>query len=105
MTREERFKEIRYFQLSLCSWLRDPNANLLNVAIERIQSLTAEPLEAEVKLYKELAQAHEKYIDVLNDEINGLIGLAIAHGWKSRNVERGELCRATINALKAQLKT
>jgi hypothetical protein len=45
---------------------------------------------------EEIIQAYKEYIDVLNDEINDLIGIAHVHGFKSRNIVRGELARKKI---------
>lgn len=46
--------------------------------------------------------AYENYIAVLNDEINDLVGLAYVHGWRSRNVERGEEARKRIAELQSK---
>jgi hypothetical protein len=48
-----------------------------------------------------IEQAYENYISVLVDEINDLIGMASIHGWKSRNVERGEQARQEIQRIKS----
>jgi hypothetical protein len=48
---------------------------------------------------EEIIQAYKEYIDVLTDEINDLIGSAYVHGFRSRNVVRGELARAKIEQL------
>jgi hypothetical protein len=47
-----------------------------------------------------IGQAYESYINVLLDEINDLVGAASVHGWRSRNVERGEQARQEIQKLK-----
>lgn len=52
----------------------------------------------------DLMVAYDEYINLLNDEINSLIGIASVHGWKSQNVEQGKECRDRIAQFKASLK-
>jgi len=49
-----------------------------------------------------LQTAYEDYIDLLEDELKDLSGLAYAHGYKSPRVEQGEICRNKIKELKDQ---
>ena len=46
----------------------------------------------------DLADAYEKYIVLLNAEINELLGIAMAHGWQSSRVEEGNQARERITA-------
>lgn len=48
---------------------------------------------------EKLVESYKKYVDLLNEEINSLIGVASVHGWRSRNVEAGQNCRAEIESL------
>lgn len=53
--------------------------------------------ESEVE---ELINAYENYLNVLNDELNDSVSMASVHGWKSRNIDRGEEARRRISAAK-----
>lgn len=70
----------------------------------RVAKATARALEASAeeaqKWVDEQAAAYEEYIALLEEEINEIEGVAIAHGWKSTRVEAGEKARAKIAALK-----
>ncbi len=45
---------------------------------------------------EKLKEAYEEYIQLLDDEIKDLLGLAELHGWKSSRVEQGEKAREKI---------
>ena len=45
-----------------------------------------------------LDELHLEYERLLIDEIESLIGLAISHGWQSRNAVKGAKCRAKLKA-------
>jgi len=49
---------------------------------------------------REIFEAYDAYIELLGEEIDSLMGLAISHGWQSSKVEAGEKCRAGIQSLK-----
>jgi hypothetical protein len=53
-------------------------------------------MKAEAEKSDGIISAYENYLKVLNDEINDLISIAVIHGWKSRNIERGEQARKAI---------
>jgi len=65
-----------------------------------------------MKTDKEIESAFEKrkkwfidrigkriYISLLNEEINGLVGIAYVRGWKSNLVEQGKQARERIESL------
>jgi len=52
---------------------------------------------------EELIFRYEDYIQLLGGEIEELIPLAIAHGWKSTRAEGGEKCREKIKSLKSKI--
>lgn len=47
-----------------------------------------------------IKNVYEEYVKILGEEIDGLVGIAHVHGWKSRNVERGNELRAKIEEAK-----
>ena len=47
----------------------------------------------------------EDYIKLLGEEINGLMGLAISHGWTSTKYEEAKRIRKEIQDLKDQEKS
>lgn len=47
-----------------------------------------------------LSAAYERYIDMLVAELNEVVPLAAAHGWKTSRKEAGENARAEIEELK-----
>lgn len=55
--------------------------------------------------YRSLVESLDKYIGILNDEINTLIPLAHAHGWRSGLVERGIVVRELIDRARKLLET
>lgn len=57
-----------------------------------------------VKLMEEMIEAYGEYVRLLNDELNEVVGLAHAHGWKSTRVEDGRRCRSKIDALLSQAR-
>ncbi len=52
---------------------------------------------------KELIQAYVEYIELLGEELKSMSGLVVAHGWKSKLVEKGEVCRKNIAYLEHKL--
>ncbi len=48
----------------------------------------------------ELFKAYDEYIELLNAELNGLVGIAVVHGWHSTRYEQGVVCRQRIKELK-----
>ena len=40
-----------------------------------------------------MIEKQREYIAVLNEELNGLVGMASVHGWKSNLVEQGKKLR------------
>lgn len=53
-----------------------------------------------IKLFK----VYEKYIKLLDEELNELGGTAFIHGWKSSRVDKGTACRKKIKSLKKELE-
>ena len=65
--------------------------NLTNQIIDQKKKIK------QIKIQKELlVDAYEKYIEILNEELNGLVGLAYVHGWRSTLVEAGREARENI---------
>lgn len=54
-----------------------------------------------VKTLKEVCGVYDKYIDLLNDELNELEAPAFGWGWKSTRYEQGIKCRQNISNLKS----
>lgn len=52
----------------------------------------------------ELVAAYDRYIAVLDAELNELVPLAYAHGWRSTRYEIGKRCRADIKAAKEKMR-
>jgi hypothetical protein len=46
-----------------------------------------------------MIETQKQYIDLLNEEINGLVGMAAVHGWKSSLVEKGIYLRAVMSSI------
>uniref|UniRef100_A0A6M3JEX1 Uncharacterized protein n=1 Tax=viral metagenome TaxID=1070528 RepID=A0A6M3JEX1_9ZZZZ len=46
-----------------------------------------------------LTEAYSEYVQLLDNEINGLVPLAFVHGWKSTRYEEGIMLRAKIKAV------
>ena len=49
---------------------------------------------------KDIVDAYEEYLKVLNAELSELYSLAHVHGWRSSRVEDGKACREKIAKLK-----
>jgi hypothetical protein len=50
---------------------------------------------------EELIEVYEKYINLLNEELNELVSVAYIHGWKSKRVEEGQRLRDEIDKVKS----
>lgn len=46
-----------------------------------------------------MIEKQKEYINLLNEEINGLIGMASVHGWKSNLVEQGIKLRQEMDEI------
>jgi hypothetical protein len=46
-----------------------------------------------------MIEKQKEYIAVLNEELNGLVGMASVHGWKSNLVEQGKKLRDEMDLL------
>lgn len=60
-------------------------------------------MEEYIKLQAILIQLYKEYVRLLGEEINNLAGLAFVHGWKSTNVEQGNVLQQ-IQKVNKQLK-
>ena len=49
---------------------------------------------------RQLVKVQDAYIAALIDELNEVVGLAAAHGWKSSRVEAGNIFQAEIARLR-----
>jgi hypothetical protein len=58
--------------------------------------------DAKIKAMSALQNAYEEYIKLLGEELNDLVGLASAHGWRSSRFEAGKELREKIAKLKKQ---
>lgn len=43
-----------------------------------------------------IKKAYEEYVKMLGEEIDSLVGIAFVHGWKSKNIKRGDELRAKV---------
>lgn len=57
-----------------------------------------ERIEIMERAFKMIEKQNE-YIALLNEEINGLVGMASVHGWKSNLVKQGEKLRLEISLI------
>ena len=46
-----------------------------------------------------MIEKQKEYIELLNQELNGLVGMASVHGWKSQLVEQGIKLREEMRLL------
>lgn len=46
-----------------------------------------------------MIEKQKEYISLLNEELNGLVGMASVHGWKSSLVEQGKKLRDEMSFL------
>ena len=46
-----------------------------------------------------MIEKQKEYISLLNEELNGLVGMASVHGWKSSLVEQGKKLREEMSFL------
>ncbi len=53
---------------------------------------------------KKLDELHLEYEALLVEEIENLLGLGMAHGWKSKNVENGIKMRAKLVKAGSKIK-
>lgn len=83
----------------------DGMADSQELSMERIRDLIAAEGElGDLRTCAEkLAGAYDKYTALLIEELNDVVDLAAAHGWKSSQYEAGEQCRKEIAELKANL--
>ncbi len=59
-----------------------------------------EALEAENERLRASDAIRQKYIVLMGDEMDELIGLAYVHGWRSTRADEGKQIRAELEALK-----
>lgn len=57
-----------------------------------------ERIEIMERAFKMIEKQNE-YIALLNEEINGLVGMASVYGWKSNLVKQGEKLRLEISLI------
>ncbi len=50
----------------------------------------------------QLVTLYKKYVQLLTDELNEVVGMAALHGWKSTRAERGQVLREEIEAASTQ---
>ena len=65
--------------------------------------MNAQILEKATEMIK-LAMIQEKYIDLLQEEFDEVVGVAYASGWRSTRAEEGERLRQAIEAIKEKVK-
>jgi hypothetical protein len=53
---------------------------------------------------QELINAYEAYIKLLNEEIQSMSSLCLAHGWKSSLIEQGIQARVRISKVLSDIK-
>lgn len=53
---------------------------------------------------KELIETYDNYIRLLGCEIDELSSIATVHGWTSKRVKEGAICRIKIEDLKRDLE-
>lgn len=88
-------------------WLKKVPVNLLSPNIS--QNVRKCDILGDGEIYSVedielLKSVYECYVKVLTDEIEGLFGLANAHGYKSANVNKGENARLQIKSALNYLK-
>lgn len=56
-------------------------------------------------IWRELVASYAEYVQELENECNGLIGLASAHGWRGTDekIKRGAELRERITRLRSEL--
>lgn len=96
---------IRHHTEQGCVELRNWIEEVLTSSANPQQNITE--LRAEISSLRthaeKLAGAYDKYTALLIEELQDVVGLAAAHGWKSSRYEAGEQCRKEIAELKSQL--
>lgn len=61
-----------------------------------IKNFTEDRLSRLIAAIENFNQAHERYEKLLVEEIESMIGIAVAHGWETKRGEAGELARKAI---------
>lgn len=51
-----------------------------------------------------LMEAYDDYVEILEQEIRGLVEMAWVHGWRSSRYEAGKKARARIARIKERVK-
>lgn len=74
----------------------------LNATSDSIRCGYIAGAEAEAERAAGLVEAQDEYIELLKREIEGMVGIAYAHGWRSDNHEGGAAMREKIEELKAK---
>jgi hypothetical protein len=95
-------KQKAFFQKALTNvqgWIEEFAAAYELLGEKPAAIVEAMGVQQEIEV-EELINAYENYLNVLNDELNDLVGIASIHRWKSRNVDRGEEARKRISAAK-----
>lgn len=53
---------------------------------------------------RRIVEAYEEYIKLLGEELDELVYMATAHGWKSSRYDKGVVCRENIKHLLSELE-
>jgi len=95
MTRDEMVKEIKNRVERACDHIKDYQP-YLTLGSAKLLLSECERLEAKVKQLEFLIKTQKDYAKLLVDEINEIVGLAVAHGWRSTRNEEGKRLRELI---------
>ncbi len=60
-------------------------------------------IQSECTTRDELIKEYEQYIKLLGEELDEVTTMVSVHGWKSKRVEAGLICRDRISNLKAKI--
>ena len=52
----------------------------------------------------EIIKLYEEFVELLTDELNETVGIAVVHGWKSTRVNKGKVLRDKMKTLKEKLE-
>ena len=75
----------------------------IKACLDSAVKLEQAAVDASLKDVNELLAAYDDYLKLLGEEIDGLVGLAPVHGWKSSRYEQGCICRERIGKAKKAL--
>lgn len=53
---------------------------------------------------RRIVEEYKKYVELLGEELDELVSIAAAHGWKSSRYDKGVVCRENIKRLLSELE-